>query len=167
MYTLTTKPLINALNNRHILEVGAKHADEKGYDGERLTQLRLAPDMATLSHQVFFAGDSAKGALARLSGTKAPVFEDVETSFPDLIARVDKTIDFIKSIPAEDINGTQEKEIILELRIGNIEFEGFSYVQNFAIPNVLFHVSTTYAILRANGVNLGKLDFFGGPSVSR
>ncbi len=162
MYNLATLPLVRALKSlRHILNVGAKHAEEAGYDGERLTSIRLAPDMLSLAHQVYIAGDISKGALARLSETKAPVYADVETSFPDLISRLDNTIAFIESIPEEDINGTEEKDIVMELRSGNLEFKGLDYIQTFVIPNVLFHVTTAYAILRANGVTLGKRDFFG------
>lgn len=163
MYTLTAKPLLRVLKNlQHILEVGAKHAETGGYDGERLTALRLAPDMQTLAQQVYVAGDISKGALARLSGTKAPVFEDVETTFADLIARLDRTIEFMSGISEDDVNGTEEKEIVMKLGSGNYEFVGLDYVQGFVIPNVLFHVTTVYAILRANGVALGKRDFFGG-----
>jgi hypothetical protein len=117
--------------------------------------------MFPLSRQVQIATDVAKGGAARLAGQDPPAYEDKESTFPELIARVRKTIEFLKSFRAEQLDGTEEKAITLKMRNGERHFQGLPYVQSFVLPNVYFHVTTAYNILRHNGVEIGKQDFLG------
>jgi hypothetical protein len=117
--------------------------------------------MFHLIKQVQVATDMAKGGVARLAGQEPPVYEDNEKSFADLSARIEKTIAFIKTFKPEQINGTEEKEITLKMRSGEVKFKGQAYLQNFVHGNVYFHVTTAYAILRHNGVEVGKRDYLG------
>jgi len=118
--------------------------------------------MFPLSRQVQIACDSAKGAVARLSGVEAPKHEDSEQTFEELQARIRKTLDFIASVKPAQIDGSEEKEIVLKLRGKDVSFKGAQYLQGFAFGNFYFHVTTAYNILRHNGVELGKSDFLGG-----
>jgi len=125
-----------------------------------LLEARLAPDMRPLPAQFQMASDSAKGAIARLSGVEAPKMEDKEASFAELKERCDRTIAFIESVDAAALAGSEDKEI--ELRFPNgmgYRFGGRAYLTGFALPNFFFHVTTAYAILRAAGVSVGKPDF--------
>lgn len=126
-----------------------------------LISARLAPDMLPLSGQVQRASDTAKGCVARLSGADNPGFADDEKSFADLYARIEKTVDFIKSVPASRIDGSETRQV--ELKAGGkiFEFTGLDYLQRHAIPNFYFHITTAYAILRHEGVAIGKRDFLG------
>jgi hypothetical protein len=122
---------------------------------------RLAPDMLSLTAQVQIATDHAKGACVRLSGREPLKLEDKETSFTELQARIEKVQEYLKSFSASDIDGSEEKEIMLKLGGGEMRFSGMQYLLHFATPNFYFHVTTAYAILRHNGVPLGKADYFG------
>ena len=117
--------------------------------------------MFPLTRQVQIACDTAKGAVARLAGADIPKHEDTEQTFGDLKARIAKTVDFIESLKAERIDGTEDKEIVLAMRSGERRFKGMPYLLGFAYPNFYFHLTTAYNILRHNGVELGKLDFLG------
>ncbi|MEP6483086.1 MAG: DUF1993 domain-containing protein [Rudaea sp.] len=144
-----------------ILDKGAAFAEKKQIEASVLTGSRLAPDMFPLSRQVQIACDIAKGAAARLSGTEIPKYEDTETTFPELKARVEKTLAFVNGIDAEKFKNAGEREIVLNTRRGDLTFTGMTYLLEFVLPNVYFHVTTTYIILRHNGVDLGKSDYLG------
>lgn len=144
-----------------ILAKGVAHAEAKGFDPGVLVNARLYPDMFPLSRQVQIATDVVKGCPARLSGQEPPSFEDNESSFPELSERVKKTIAFLETFEAEQIDGTEDKQVTLKLRSGEVKLDGYKYLTGFVIPNFFFHVTTTYDILRHNGVELGKKDFTG------
>jgi hypothetical protein len=126
-----------------------------------LVNYRLHPDMLPLSRQVQIATDIAKGCAARLSGVEPVRYEDNEASLEELEARVRKTIDLLNGFSAAQIDGTEDKEIRLTIAGRELSFKGLSYLLNFVLPNVYFHITTTYAILRHCGVDLGKADFLG------
>lgn len=163
MYQASIPLLIRGLTQlSHILDKGEKHAQEHNIDPLVLTSARLFPDMLPLTAQVQIAADISKGCGARLSGTQPPSFDDTEKSFEELKARIEKTIAFLKECKAEDIDGSEEREIELKLRTSTFQFSGQGYLTMFVLPNVYFHITTTYNILRHNGVNLGKVDYVGG-----
>lgn len=121
---------------------------------------RLAEDMHPLPRQYQFVSDSSKLAVARLTGTEAPVMEDTETTFAELQARVDKTIAFIESVDPAAYAGAEDREVVIKFPNGmGYRFTGADYLRDFALPNFYFHATTAYAIMRANGVELGKPDF--------
>jgi hypothetical protein len=145
-----------------ILDKGAAFAEAKKIDQTVLTGARLAPDMFPLTRQVQIACDMIKGGAARLGGVEVPSHEDKETTFAELKARVAKVRDFINGIPASGFAGSENKAITLKMRNGDRHFDnGMDYLRFFVYPNFYFHVTTTYAILRHNGVELGKSDFTG------
>ncbi len=156
-------PSINrALKNLStILEKGAAFAEKKQIEGTVLTGARLAPDMFPLSRQVQIACDIAKGAAARLSGTEIPKFDDTETTFPELKTRIDKTLNFVNGIDAAKFKDADQRDIVLNTRRGDLKFTGQTYLTDFVLPNVFFHETAAYAILRHNGVEIGKTDFLG------
>jgi len=144
-----------------VLDKGAAFAEKKQIEGTVLTGSRLAPDMFPLSRQVQIACDIAKGAAARLSGTDIPKYEDTETTFPELKARIEKTLAFVNGIDADKFKNAGEREIVLNTRRGDQKFTGVTYLREFVLPNVYFHVTAAYTILRHNGVDLGKSDYLG------
>ena len=146
-----------------LLDKAEAHCTAKKIDPSALTTFRLFPDMFPLTRQVQIACDTAKGAVARLAGADIPKHEDTEQTFGDLKARIAKTVDFIESLKAERIDGTEDKEIVLAMRSGERRFKGMPYLLGFAYPNFYFHITTAYNILRHNGVELGKIDFLGKP----
>src|ERR1700761_8991997 len=158
--TDTLVPTINrALKNLSvILEKGAALAEKKQIDGTVLSGARLAPDMFPLSRQVQIATDISKGAAARLSGTEIPKYEDTETTFPELQARIDKTLKFVNGIDEAKFKDGDKREIVLNTRRGDLKFTGQTYLTDFVLPNIYFHVTATYAILRHSGVEVGKTD---------
>jgi hypothetical protein len=125
--------------------------------------VRLIADMFPLSRQVQIACDTAKGAVARLAGVEVPKHDDTEQTVAELKARIAKTLDFIGSVPAAKIDGSEEREVVLRLGGQERKFTGLQYLLGHAWPNFYFHVTTAYNILRANGVELGKRDFIGQP----
>ena len=145
-----------------------KAADEK--DETALLEARLAPDMRPLPAQYQMASDSAKNALARLTGTDAPSMPDTETSFAELRDRCDRTIAYLKSFDADSLAGSADREVVLKFPNGTgYRFAGAHYLASFALPNFFFHVTTAYAILRHAGVSLGKPDFLqhlGPPNIT-
>ena len=145
-----------------ILAKGESFAAERGIDEAELTDARLAPDMFPLTRQVQVACDMAKGCMARLAGQEVPSWADEEKSFADLRARVAKTIAFIESVPADDVDGSEDRAIAIKLRDRTLEMTGQPYLLHFALPNFYFHVTTSYAILRYKGVPLTKQDYMGG-----
>ena len=144
-----------------LLEKGAAHAAARKFDPSVLVNARLAPDMFPLSRQVQIACDVAKNGIARLAGLEPPKFEDTEKTFDELRARVARTIDYIKGVPASALEGSEDRDITVTAGDRKLQFKGLPFLQRWAIPNVFFHVSTAYAILRHNGVEIGKRDFLG------
>jgi hypothetical protein len=145
-----------------ILDKAKAHAAAKKIDELVLTSARLYPDMLALTSQVQIACDSAKGAVARLAGVEIPKHEDTEKTFDELKARIAKTLAFIATVKPAQIDGTEDKEVVLKLRGQDTKFKGAQYLLGYAYPNFYFHCATTYCILRHNGVELGKRDFLGG-----
>ncbi|MEW5855534.1 MAG: DUF1993 domain-containing protein [Myxococcota bacterium] len=149
-------------NARTWLDKAAAYAEQKKFDPSVLVQSRLAPDMFPLAKQIQLASDHAKGCTARLAGLEVPRFEDKESTIPELQARIDKTIAFIESVPAAKVDGSEDRDIVLPSPHGERRFKGEDYLKHYALPNFYFHVTTTYAILRHNGVDLGKRDYIAG-----
>ncbi|MBU6497912.1 MAG: DUF1993 domain-containing protein [Rhodospirillales bacterium] len=153
------KTLLGALSA--VLDKGAAFAEAKKFDSTVLVNDRLAPDMLPLSKQVQIATDMAKGGAARLAGVEIPVFADDETTIDQLKARIAKTLAFLDGLTPAQIDGSEEKEITLKMRAGDVTFKGQRYLTGFVIPNLVFHCATAYDILRHNGVEIGKRDFLG------
>lgn len=152
-------------NLGNILDKAEKWVTDRKIDPNAILQARLAPDMFTFTRQVQIATDMAKGTAGRLAGQELPRYEDNETSFAELKARVQKTIDFLKSLDAAAFEGAEDRAISLKLGPpGNqreLNFVGLDYLQGFGTPNVYFHYSMVYALLRHNGLDLGKPDYVG------
>lgn len=146
---------------RALLETAAVHAEQKKYESAVLANSRLFPDMLPLINQVQIASDAAKGAAARLAGIDPPAFEDNEKTLPELIARVDKTIEFLTTITPERLANSEDRTITVKTRQTTHSFPGLIYLRHWAIPNFFFHVTTAYNLLRHNGVDIGKRDFLG------
>jgi len=154
------KQTLNSLND--ILHKAEAHALEKKIDPVVLLQSRLFPDMFPLVRQVQIAADFAKSAPARLAGVDVPSYEDKEQTFADLYARIAKTLAFIETVPAAKVDGSEERAIVTNPGTQwERKFTGQPYLVHYALPNFFFHVTTAYAILRHNGVNIGKGDFIG------
>lgn len=162
MYDISIPPLILALNNLlHILKKGRRSADARNIEHSVLLNARLAPDMYPLIRQVQIATDMSKGAGARLADIDVPKYDDNEATFDELEQRLNKTISFLNSLEAEQLEGAETRHIELMVRDSKREFVGLDYLLRWVQPNVYFHVTTTYSILRHNGVELGKRDFLG------
>ncbi len=162
MYQASIPNFIRGLTNLSaLLEKGAAHAAQKKFDPTVLIDSRLAADMLPLKAQIRIATDGAKGAAARLAGQEPPVYEDNETTLPELIARVKKTIDYLNSFNPAQIDGSEEKAVSLKVGGHALTFTGLNYLTSFVVPNFYFHVTTAYNILRHNGVEIGKQDFLG------
>ncbi len=144
-----------------LLEKGLAHATQRKFEPAVLLNARLAPDMFPLTRQVQIACDIAKNSVARLAAQEPPRFADTETTFEELHARIARTIDYLKSVPPSAVTDSEERDIKVTTRDGTLDFKGLPFLQNWAIPNVFFHVATAYAILRHNGVEIGKRDFLG------
>ena len=164
MHQASAPRFANTLRNLSaILDKAQAHCESKKIEPAALTQARLFPDMFPLTRQVQIACDTAKGAVARLAGVEMPKHEDTEQSFAELKARIAKTIDFVQSVGAAKIDGSEGREVVLKMRGGEVKFTGLQYLMGHAWPNFYFHVTTAYNILRHNGVDIGKADFIGKP----
>ena len=162
MYAASVPVFVRTLGNLSaILKKAEVDATARGYDPTILVNARLAPDMLPLARQVQIASDSAKGCVARLAGVEAPVMADNETTIAELIERVAKTVAFLHTVHAAQIDGSEEREIVLKMRGNEVKFQGQPFLLHFAMANFFFHTTTAYAILRHNGVALGKSDFLG------
>jgi hypothetical protein len=160
MHALSAEVFASTLGNLSwILGKGLAHATQRKFDPDVLLAARLAPDMLPLTRQVQLACDLAKNSVARLAGHEPPRFEDNETSFEQLRTRIARTIDYLKSVPASALEGSETRDIKVPAGERTLEFKGLDFLQRWAIPNVFFHVTTAYDILRHNGVELGKRDF--------
>lgn len=163
MYQASVPVFARMLNNlAAILQKAAMHAEVKKIDPAVLINARLFPDMLPFKSQVYIATDNAKGCVARLAGVEPPRYEDVEATFPDLVARLQKTVTFIESFQPPQIDGSETRDIHIKFSSHEVKMKGLPYLLHYATPNVYFHVTTAYAILRHNGVEIGKKDFLGG-----
>jgi uncharacterized protein len=162
MYQASIPVFVRSLTNlSEILKKAEADAAARKIDPSVFIQARLAPDMFPLSRQIQIASDGVKGCAARLSGLEVPSYPDTETTFADLQARIAKTIAFLQTVKPEQIDGSEKKKIELKFGKREFKFEGQPYLLSFVIPNLFFHVSMAYAILRHNGVQIGKYDFLG------
>ena len=162
MYQASAPRFVHMLKNlSSMLDKAQAHAEARKIDPAALTTFRLYPDMFPFSRQVQVACDVAKGVAARLAGVEVPRHEDTEQTFPELKARIAKTIAFIETIRPEQIDGSEEKDIVVKLGKQEYRFKGMQYLLNWAYPNFYFHVTTAYNILRHNGVEIGKTDYLG------
>jgi hypothetical protein len=162
MYEATVPQFIRMLGNlKGILQKAATHAAEKKIDETAFTSARLFPDMLPLTAQVQIATDMARGTVARLAGLEPPKVDDNEKTFAELIARVDLALDYLRAFSADKLDGAETREVKRSLRGRDLTFTGLNYLAQFGLPNFYFHVTATYAILRHNGVDLGKSDFIG------
>ena len=150
---------LNALSG--VLDKAAAHAAAKKVDPAVLLGWRLAPDMFALTRQVQIATDMVKAAAARLSGTEIPKYEDNETTIAQMKARIASVLAFANSIDVAKFTGSEDRDIVVPQRSGDRRFKGLNYLRDYVLPNLYFHVTMTYAILRHNGVELGKNDFIG------
>jgi len=163
MHALSVETFTHALGNLSlILEKAGANAAQRKFDPNVLLTARLAPDMLPLTRQVQIASDIAKNSVARLAGQQPPRFEDTESSIEQLRARIARTIDFLNSVPASALEGSETRDVKVPLGERTLEFKGADFLQRWAIPNVFFHVVTAYDILRHNGVDLGKRDYLAG-----
>ena len=162
MYQASVPVFIRMLNNlATILEKAAAHADAKKIDPAVLINFRLYPDMFAFVKQIQVAVDAAKNGAARLAGLEPPEFENTEKTFPELIERVKKTIAYLETFKPEQIDGTEEREITLTRGETSVTYLGQAFLLNRVLPNLYFHITTAYDILRHNGVELGKRDYLG------
>jgi hypothetical protein len=164
MYQASAPRFANTLKNLSaILDKAQAHCDAKKIDPLALTGARLYPDMFALARQVQVTCDTAKGALARLAGVEIPKHEDTEKTFEELKARIAKTVALIETFKPAQIDGTEDKDLVIKLGAREVQWKGMQYLLGFALPNFYFHAATAYDILRHNGVELVKRDFIGNP----
>ncbi len=164
MYQASVPRFVSILGNlSNILDKAQAHVDAKKIDETALTNYRLFPDMLSFTKQIQIACDSAKGVVARLAGVEIPVFEDNEKTLAELKARIAKTQAFLQSVTAAQIDGTEDKGIVVKRGDKETHYKGMQFLLGHALPNFYFHVTTAYAILRHNGVELGKRDYLGNP----
>ena len=146
------------------LDKAEAHATAKKFDPQVYLTARLAPDMLPFTKQIQIACDAAKFGVARLAGVDAPKFDDTEASLAELRVRIQKTVEFVRSVSASQIDGTEAKDVVVPRRDGSITLKGEFYLKHFVMPNFYFHVTTAYALLRHSGVDLGKGDYLGALS---
>ena len=164
MYQASVPAFVQALNALDAILVKTDaYCTAKKIDPAVLVQSRLYPDMFPLSRQIIIACDFAKGASARLAGKDVPSWPDNEATIADLRARIAKTLDFVSTVKPSDIDGSETRDISMKVAGQQMEFKGLPYLTQFVLPNLYFHAATTYAILRHNGLEIGKRDFIGQP----
>jgi len=162
MYQASVPPLARMLANlKSILDKAAAHAQAKKIDESVLLNARLYPDMFPLVRQVQIACDFARATPARLAGKEPLALEETEKSFSDLATRIDRSIEYLRSLSPNDIDGSEAREIVRPIRGEPKKFTGLNYLEQFALPNFFFHATTAYAILRHSGVEIGKGDYIG------
>lgn len=162
-------PICTAMlgNLSHFLDKAQAFVDAKKCDPAALTQYRLAPDMLNFTRQIQIACDAVKNGVARLSGVEAPKFDDTESTLPELQARIRKTLDFIATVSPSKLDGTEDKDITFPVgKDATRTLKGEAYLKHNMLPNLFFHVTTAYAILRHNGVDLGKRDYLMGAATA-
>ncbi len=164
MYQVSVPRFVNILTNLSgILDKTQAHVDAMKIDQSALTTYRLFPDMFAMARQVQIACDTAKGAVARLAGVDIPAYEDTEQTLVELKVRIAKTIAFIQTIQPAQLDGTEDREIVLKRGEKSTTYKGMQFLLGHALPNFYFHVTTAYNILRHNGVPVGKRDYLGSP----
>lgn len=151
-------------NLSHFLDKAQAFIDAKKCDPTALTNYRLAPDMLPFTRQILIACDAAKNGAARIAGIEPPRFDDTEQTLAELKARIQKTLDFLATVRPEQLDGTEDKDITFPVGKDTRTMKGEAYLKHWVIPNMFFHVTTAYAILRHNGVDLGKRDYLLGAS---
>ena len=162
MYQASVPRIANMLTNlEHLLGKAHTHIETKKWNEAALTNFRLYPDMFPLTRQVQIACDTAKGVVARLAGADIPAYEDNEVTIADLLQRVAKTKAFVEGFKASHIDGTEDKDIVTKRGDVETHYKGMQFLLNHAMPNIYFHVTTVYAILRHNGIEIGKRDYLG------
>ena len=162
MYQASVPRFVHMLGNLSaMLEKAEAHVDARKVDPTSLINFRLFPDMFPFSRQIQVTCDVSKGAIARLAGVEVPKHEEVEQTYAELRARIAKTEGFIQTIRPAQVDGSEDKDIVVKLGKQEYRFKGMQYLLNYAYPNFYFHVTTAYNILRHNGVELGKKDFVG------
>jgi hypothetical protein len=162
MYQASVPAFVRSLNNlAAILEKAAAHAQSRKIDEAVLLGSRLYPDMFSLTRQVQLASDTAKSGAGRLANAQFPAYEDVEATFQELVQRIRNTIAYLQSLDPAQIDGGEDKTVSWQTRSSTRSMQGLPYLMNHLLPNVHFHVTTAYAILRHNGVEIGKKDFLG------
>jgi hypothetical protein len=162
MYEMSIPVLTLGLTNiSNLIDKGVAHAEARKFDSLVLAQARIFPNMFPFSRQVQIACDMAKGCAARLAGIEVPKYEDTEVTMAELKARVAKTKAFVASIKASQLQDAATREIIVAFPGNSLKFNGLSYVTTWVLPNFYFHGSMVYALLRHNGVEIGKMDFLG------
>ena len=150
-------------NLRHVLTKAQADVQARGYDEQALVQFRLAPDMLPFKTQICIACDAAKLCVSRVAGLDAPKFDNTENTLGELITRIDQTVQWLQSVPANALDGLESKEVTFPVgKNGTRTLKGEDYVKTWALPNVFFHITTAYAILRHNGVVIGKTDYLNG-----
>jgi hypothetical protein len=157
-------PVFSAMlaNLSHCLAKAEENAKERSIDPQVFLNSRLAPDMFALTRQVQIATDHAKGAPFRLTGRDVPALADNEASFADLHARIHAVREMLKGFKPEEFSGAETRDVVVKTRVRELNFKGLQYLYHYALPNFYFHTTTAYAILRHNGVPIGKMDFLGG-----
>lgn len=164
MYSASVPIFVRMLSNMLVwLDKAEAHAVAKKFDPKNYMGLRLTPDMLPFPAQVGIASDAAKLCVARLSGVEAPKFADDEVSFDQLRTRIQKTIEYLQSVPAAKLDGSETREFNVPMGPGRtVPFKGEALLKHFSLPNFFFHCTMAYALLRQAGVELGKADFLGG-----
>jgi hypothetical protein len=163
IYEASIPPMIRTLQNlSKILDKAVAQAKAEDKNLSTLLEARLAADMHPFPRQIQIASDAAKGCAARLSSTESPSMPDTETTFPELQARIAKTVDYLKSIKPEQLVGAEDRTVTIKSPNRTFEMTGRDFVTNFALPNFYFHVTTAYGLLRSKGIQIGKMDYLGG-----
>jgi len=162
MYDACVKPGIRMMNNlAAVLEKAAQHAQAKKIDPEVFVGARLAPDMFSLARQVQIASDTVKMGAARVAGLEAPAYEDDEKTLPELIERAKKTAAYLETLKPQQFEGSEDRTVKWKTRSAERSMQALPYVLHQVLPNLHFHCTTAYDILRHNGVELGKMDYLG------
>lgn len=163
VHAATVEPFLHALGNlSKILDKAIAFRNEKGIEAGVLEGLRLTPDMFPLRRQVQLTSDFAKNSAARLAALEPPKFPDDEQTLEQLKDRVDRTLEWLRTVTPAQLEGAETRHLVIPLRTRTLEMDGLPFIQKWALPNVYFHLTTTYALLREAGVGLGKQDFLGG-----
>ncbi len=162
MHAATAPVFTRMLNNLLAwLDKAQAHAEARKFDANNYLGLRLAPDMLPLTRQIQIACDGVKGCMARLAGVEVPKWDDTEATLDELRARVRRTLDYVATFAPAQIDGSETREIVVPTRTSEMRFTGEDYLRHFVLPNFYFHATTTYALLRQAGVEIGKRDFLG------
>ena len=164
LYSASVPVFVQFLGNlRHILGKAQADVAARGYDEQALVQYRLAPDMLPFKTQICIACDAAKLCAARIGGLEAPKYDNTENTLAELIVRIDNTVAWLQTVPASALDGQEDKDITFPVgKAGTRTLKAEAYLKTWALPNMFFHITTAYAILRHNGVVLGKSDYLAG-----